>query len=201
MLGVPLDTRIRRVLAVTLGEDLALTIGETPSGYFPAHLAQPQGESSVLDGSPRTSLPSRTLYWQGAVAPLGASHRIEDLDGTVYELVAKPQPVTNGRGVAGYSASVLPIEQLYPRSAELHANRGDDVIAEVHCAIFSERQNDGGRGTTHDDFCELPPSAWLDLDGLQNPELHFDDGSVWRLSEASLSREVPYVTGSARKAA
>lgn len=198
MLGVPLDTRVRRTLGVEVGAELALGFTVIPTPYFPAHLTPAQGVPASLDGSPRTSLPSQTLYWQGAFAPLRASDRYENLDETVYEVISQPMEVTNGRSVVGYSAAVLPVSLLYPRSAVLKANAEDDEIATVECSIFSERESKTQRGAYHDDFAEFPPSVWQYIDGAQNLELHFDD-EVWKITEASLSREVPYVTAAVRR--
>lgn len=201
MLGYPLNTRVRGVLAVDVGADLALTLDDTPSKYFPAHIAPPSGSNSTYDGSPRSALSPHTLYWVGAVTQLGACHRVEDLDATVYELLAKPEPVTNGRAVVGYSAPMLPVDQLYPRSAELKAMGDAKAIETVACAVFSERESQRSRGSYRDTFAEAPATHWAALSAVGTYALHFADGSEWKIAEASLAPELPFVTMSVREAA
>lgn len=199
MQGIPLNIRVRRVLAVTVDDGLALSFDEAPSAYFPANLSQPTGGNSTFDGSPRSGLSAYTLYWQTTPADLDVGHRFEVLGDAVYELLAKPEPVTSGRQRLGYSAPCLPISRLYPRAADLKAMGVAAVIAEVDCAVFSDRENKGQRGTYHDTLCELPASAWSDIDGAHNLELHFGDGSAWKIAEASLSPEAPFVAAALRK--
>lgn len=199
MLGVPLDKRARRVLTVTVDAGLALTLDETPSRFVPMHVAEPQADNSLFDGSPRTSRSVWRLYWQGTLLNLGPCDRVEVHGGETFELIAVPKPVMNGRVVVGYSAPALPVSVLYPRTAELRALGSEEAIATVECAVYSARESNGQRGTFHDTFCEMPPAAWPHITPKANQVLAFSDGLVWTLNEASLSAEVPFVSASIRK--
>ena len=199
MLGVPLDTRVRRTLAVTVGEGLALTLDDTPSSYFAAHINQPQGDNGLTDGSPRDELSPYRLYRAGPESMLGACYRVEDLDGTVYELLSKPKPLQNGRRIIGHSAPILPVGDLYPRSAEVWELGGEAALASVECAVYSERSEQRGRGEYHGTFAEAPASAWATLSGGGNRSLRFADGSEWRILDATLAPELPFVSMSIRK--
>lgn len=199
MQGIPLDSRIRRVLGVTVDDGLALTFDEAPSKYFPANVSQPVGANSTFDGSPRNGLSAFTLYWQSAPVTLDVCHRVETTDAETYELLARPEPVMSGRQRLGYSAPVLPVSSLYPRAADLKAMGAAAVVAEVECAVFADRESKGQRGSYHDTLCELPPSTWSDIGDGRNLELHFGDGSVWKIAEASLSPEAPFVAAGLRK--
>lgn len=200
MLGHPLDTRVRRVLSVDVAAGLALTLDSTPTKYFPAGIAAPSGSNSTFDGSPRSALSPYTLYWVGAVTQLGPCQRIEDVQGTVYELIAKPEPVTNGRRTLGYSAPMLPVADLYPRSAEVKALGGKDVEATIECAVFSESESTRPRGSYRDTFIEAPASAWSAVSAQGNRALHFADGSAWQIVDATLAPDLPFVSMSVRKA-
>jgi hypothetical protein len=200
MLGTPLDCRVRRVLGVTLEEGLALTLDDDATAYFPAHVTVPGSDNSTFEGSPRNGLSSWRLTWQSAPAEFAACDRIEVPADAVYELLADPRPVTNGRRTIGFSAPMLPVSDLYPRSAELRDLGGDVALATVACAVFQGRESHNQRGTYHDTFCELPPSAWQYITPKKTQTLHFADGSVWKIAEAALGSEVPFVTASLRKA-
>jgi hypothetical protein len=200
MLGTPLDRRVRRTLGVSIGDDLTLSLVDTPTVYFPANVAQPQADNGLLDGSPRTSRSVWRLAWAPMALELAACDRIEVPDDTTYELISAPRKVNNGRRVVGYSAPMLPVSILYPRSAELKTQGGGETVATVECAVYSERESNTARGSYEDTFCELPSSAWQHIRDQHNLELHFGDGSVWRLSEATLAPELPYVNASIRKA-
>lgn len=200
MLGTPLNARVRRTLGVSIGEDLALAIIDTPTIYFPANVGQPQTENGSLDGSPRTSRSTSTLTWGPTTTFLAACDRIEVPEDTTYELLAEPRKLLNGRRVVGFSAPMLPVSVLYPRSAELTTLGGGEVLATVECSVYSTRDTDTGRGSYEETFCEMPPSAWPYIDGAANLELRFADGSVWKLAEATLGTEVPFVTATIKKA-
>lgn len=199
MIGTPLNRRVRRVLGVTVDDGLALSLVDTPSVYFPAAVTSPSGDNSTFDGSPRTGLSAWRLTWQIPM-PLHACDRIEVPDDDTYELLADPRPVLNGRRTVGFSAPMLPVALLYPRSADLMALGGGAALATVECAIFSARESNGQRGTYHDTYCELPSSVWQLIDPAGNQALHFSDGSSWVMTEAALSPEVPFVTAGIRKA-
>lgn len=199
MQGIPLDSRIRRSLAVTIDDGLTLAFDAEPTSYFPARVSPPQGANGTFDGSPRNGLSPSTLYWRTGPT-LDICHRVEMLGSETYELIAKPEPVTLGRQTVGYSAPALAVSQLYPRSAELKELGNEAVIADVECAVFAERESKGQRGSYQDMLCELPPSTWANVDGAPNLELHFSDGSIWKLTEASLSPETPFVSAGIRKA-
>lgn len=198
MLGVPLNQRIRRVLGVSLDADMALTLDERAMACFPAHLAQPSGENSTSDLSPRQGRATATL-WTGPRLPvtLRASDRVE-AGGATYELLSAPREVTNGRATIGYRVPVLPIGELYPRSAAVHEMGNDRAVGEVECSLFSLASRDGTRASYQDSFAEAPASA-LDLLTGRNRELRFEGGEVWKIADASLSREVPFVAMTLRK--
>lgn len=200
MLGHPLDTRIRRIFAVTVDEGLSLTLDDTPTAYFPAHLSAPSAGNSSSEGSPRSTLSPHTLSWQGT-PQLGACDRIEVPDDETYELLAKPEPVTAGRRTVGYSALVLPVGSLYPRSAAVKAQGNSDSLATIECAVFSKRSEQRGRGEYEGTFAEAPAAAWNSDVLRRNHLLHFADGSEWAIVEASLGVEVPFVTMAIRRAA
>lgn len=202
MLGTPLDKRIRRTLAVTVDDGLALSIEDTPTIYFPGHVDEPAADNGLSDGSPRSERSVYRLFLGIGGITFHACDRFEVYPNTVpLELIAEPKPVSNGRVVVGYSAPCLPTPILYPRSAEVWALGGEAAIATVECAVYSPRDSQRQRGGYVDTFVEMPPSAWEHLDGLDNPQLHFGDGSVWTLAEATLGGEVPFVSGSIRKVA
>jgi hypothetical protein len=201
MLAVPLKLRVRRTLAVAVAPDLSLSLDDAAGAYFPAGLQAPQADNGQLDGSPRTSLAPWRLYWSRTPAELHACDRIEVPGDTTYELIAQPREVSSGRRVVGRSCPVLPVDVLYPREAELKDLGIDAAIAAVRCVIYSEREEQGQRSSYVNTFAEFPPSVWPHLDGAANRELHFADGSVWRIAEATLAPEMPYVTASAKKVA
>lgn len=201
MLGVKLDTRVRRTVGVTVSAGLAPTVSEESSAYFPARVERPSRPNSEREGSPRVVLGPYTLWW-AASAPvtLAPCDRIEVPGDTIYELLAKPESVRNGRRTLGYRASALPIADLYPRSAELKALGAEATIATVPCAVFSERESRTGRGQYSETFAEAPSIAWAAIDGVDsNAALHFADGSVWRITEATLAPEIPFVSMAVRK--
>jgi hypothetical protein len=205
MATVPLNSRIRRQLGVTLEEGLGLTIDSSPSAYFPAHIAAPGTDNSSFDGSPRTGLASWKLDWQSAPVTLKACDRVQagaGLHRDVLELLADPRPLKSGARTVGYTAPVLPITDLYPRLATMRFLGSPDPLAVVACAVYQGRETTGGRGKYTDTFCELEPSAWQHIqnDPKKNRELVFGDGSVWKLVEATLGAEVPFVTATLRKA-
>lgn len=199
MLGTPFNKRVRRVLHVDAGDDLTLTLDPAPSAYFPANLAKPQGDNGLLDGAPRTSLSPWRLTWLRA-AELGVCDRVEVPHDATYELLSKPKPVMNGRRVVGYSAPVLPVDLLYPRSAELYDLGGEDPVATIACALYTEQDSQRGRGDYRDTFADAPPNAWEHFDGTRNRELRFEDGSVWRVMNPMLAPEVPYVSMTLKRA-
>lgn len=202
MLGTPLDRRIRRTLAVTVDAGLALTLDDTASDYFPAHVDEPEADNGLLDGSPRTSRSVWRLFYMGAYVQFGACDRFQAYPDTVaYELIAVPKPVSNGRQVLGHSAPCLPVPILYPRTADLRELGSEETVATVECAVYSAREGNNQRGSYEDTFIDLPPAAWPHMAALANPQLHFGDGSVWSLHEATLGPELPYVSGSIRKVA
>lgn len=198
MLGVPLNKRVRRVLAVSVADDLAVSIDETPGAYFPAGLQPPQFDNNTGDGSPRTVLAPWRLYWSRVPARLGPCDRVEVPGDATYELLAAPKPVLAGRSRVGFSAPVLPVEQLYPRSAELRALGADEPIATVECAVFQSREIHGQRTTSEDAFCELPPSAWQHIDRKETQRLVFGPNREAKISEAALGTEVPFITATLR---
>jgi hypothetical protein len=201
MLGVPLDIRVRRTLAVTVGAGLALALDEKAGAYFPAHLAQPSGDNGLLDGAPRTELSVWRLYW-GPTTILGACDRIEVPGDTTYELISRPRKLSAARLVVGFSAPLLPVSALYPRSAEVRERGAAKALATIACAIYSERDESLSRGRYVDTFIDAPPSAYEALTGAhQNRELHFADGSVWNVGDVTLAPELPYVSGTIRKVA
>lgn len=200
MLGVPLDKRVRRVLGVTVDEGLSLTLDDTPGAYFPANVTQPQSDNGLLDGSPRTSKSVWRLYWQRPPAEIHACDRIEVPGDTTYELISAPRKVNNGRRVVGYSAPMLPVDQLYPRSADVKDMGKADALATIACCLYSERGEQRGRGEYHGTFAEAPASAWEAISSGANRELHFSDGSVWKITDATLAPELPYVSMTVRKA-
>jgi hypothetical protein len=199
MRGVPLNQRIRRVLSVSLDAEMALTLDDDPSAYFPAHLAQPSGENSTSDISPRQGRATSTL-WLGPRLPvvLHPSDRIE-VAGTTYELLSAPRAVTEGRSAIGHRVPVLPIGELYPRTAAVHPLGDDDPAGEIECSLFSLASRNAPRGDYHDSFGEAPASALALLEG-PNRELRFEGGERWKIRDASLSREVPFVALSLTKA-
>jgi hypothetical protein len=201
MLGTPLNTRVRRTLGVSLSEGLALTFVDTPTVYFPANIQAPDADNSTFEGSPRTGLTSSRLAWKLPL-DLKACDRVEALGGEVYELLADARPLTAGRSRVGFAAPVLPVAELYPRTAELRILGADAPLATVECAVFQGRETTGGRGKYTDTFCELPPSTWehFQAEPKKNRELVFADGPVWKLAEAVLGAEVPFVTATLRKA-
>ncbi len=200
MRGVPLNQRIRRVLSVSLDSEMTLTLDDKPSSFFPAHIAQPSGENSTADISPRQGRATATL-WLGPRLPilLHPSDRIEVGD-AVFELLAAPREVTEGRSTIGHRAPVLPIGELYPRTAAVHVLGSDDAEGEVECSLFSLASRNAPRGSFNDSFGEAPASALDLLAGSGNRELRFEGGEVWKIRDASLSREVPFVALSLSKA-
>jgi hypothetical protein len=198
MRGVPLNQRIRRVLSVSLDAGNALTFDTDPSAYFSAHVAQPTGENSTSDISPRQGRASATL-WLGARLPLvlHPSDRIE-VGGTTYELLSAPRQVTEGRSTVGHRAPVLPVGELYPRAASVHALGDDDPAGGIECSLFSLAHRNASRGDYQDSFAEAPASA-LELLSGTNHELLFDGGERWKITDAALSREVPFVAMTLRK--
>lgn len=195
MRGVPLNQRVRRVLGVSLDAGNALAIDDVPSSFFPAHVAQPQGENATSDISPRQGRATSTL-WLGARLPilLHPSDRIE-VGETVYELLSAPREVTEGRTTTGHRAPVLPIGELYPRTAAVHALGDDDPAGEIQCSLFSLAHRSASRGEYHGSFAEAPAAALAVIESAKgsNRELRFEGGEVWKITDASLSREVPYV--------
>lgn len=200
MRGVPLNQRLRRVLSVTLDAGNALQLDEVPSSYFPAHIAQPQGENSTADISPRQGRATSTL-WLGPRLPilLHPSDRIEDED-AVYEALSAPRAVTEGRSTIGHRVPVLPIGELYPRNAAVHVLGSDEPEGTVDCSLFSLAHRNASRGSYDDSFAEAPASALALLTGNGNRELRFDGGEVWKIRSAALSREVPFVAMALSKA-
>jgi hypothetical protein len=200
MRGVPLNQRIRRSLSVTLDAGNALTLDDDPSTYVPAHVAQPTGENSTSDISPRQGRATATL-WLGSRLPLmlNASDRIE-VAGTTYELLSAPREVTEGRTTIGHRVPVLPIGELYPRTAAVHVLGDGTSAGEIECSVFSLAHRNAPRGSYDDSFGEAPASALELLTGAGNRELRFDGGEVWKIRSASLSREVPFVALSLSKA-
>ena len=198
MRGVPLDQRIRRVLSVSLDAGNALVLDDGPSAYFPAHVAQPSGENSTSDISPRQGRATATL-WLGPRLPLELhpSDRIEAA-GTTYELLSAPREVTEGRATIGHRVPVLPVGDLYPRTADVHVLGDDDPAGEIACSLFSLAHRNASRGDYHDSFAEAPASA-LELLSGANRELRFDGGERWKVTDAALSREVPFVAMTLRK--
>jgi hypothetical protein len=201
MLGVPLDKRVRRTLAVTVGTDLTLDLDDAPGSYFPANLTAPQGDNGLLDGSPRTSLSPWRLYWETRTVELHACDRIEVPGDTTYELIAKPRAVNNGRRVIGHSCPVLPVSLLYPRTAQLKALGKAETLATVECALYSERSEGRGRGSYKGDFADAAPAAWPAMRDRpeQNLELHFAD-TVVKIASATLAPELPYISLDLRRA-
>jgi hypothetical protein len=195
MRGVPLNQRIRRVLSVSLDAGNALQLDDTPSSFFPAHVAQPQGENSTSDISPRQGRATSTL-WLGPRLPilLHPSDRIE-VGETVYELLSAAREVTEGRSTVGYRAPVLPIAELYPRTAAVHPLGVDDPAGEIECSVFSLAHRNASRGEYDDSFGEAPVTALSVLEGVSgsNVELRFEGGERWKVRSFSLSREVPFV--------
>jgi hypothetical protein len=196
MLGVPLDKRIRRTLAVTVGANLAVEVDDTASPYFAASLLAPQADNSLLDGSPRTSLSPWRLYWDARGPELHACDRVEVPGVTTYELISQPRAVNAGRRVVGHSCPVLPISKLYPRSAQLHELGKDDSLGTVECALYSERQESRGRGTYRGDFADAAPSAWeaIRTAPTKNLVLDFGDGEIHKIASATLASELPYIS-------
>jgi hypothetical protein len=201
VIGVPLDKRIRRVLSVTVGGSPAPVVSTDPSDFFAAHLLAPQADNGLLDGSPRTDLSPWRLYWDARGPELRPCERVENPGDGLYELISKPRAVNSGRRVVGYSCPVLPPSLLYPRSAEVKDLGADMALATVECAIYSARESTAQRGSYEDTFCEMPATAWEAVGGADNLQLHFSDGSVWTLVEATLAPELPYVNASIRKVA
>jgi hypothetical protein len=196
--GVPLNQRVRRVLSVSLDAGNALNLDDAPSVYFPAHIAQPIGENATSDLSPRQGRATATL-WLGPRLPvaLHASDRIEAA-GATYELLSAPREVTEGRATIGYRAPVLPIGELYPRTAGVHLLGEDEPTGQVECSLFSLTHRNASRGDYQDSFAEAPASA-LNLLTPGNRELRFDGGERWKITDAALSREVPFVAMTLRK--
>lgn len=195
MRGVPLNQRLRRVLSVSLTDGMALNIDDAPSPFFPAHIAQPQGEPSTADISPRQGRATSTL-WLGARRPilLNPSDRVEAGE-TVYEMLSAPREVTEGRSTIGHRAPVLPIAELYPRTAAVHPLGDDEAVGEIECSVFSLAHRNASRGEYDDSFGEAPASALEVLEGVKvsNVELRFGGGERWKIRSFSLSREVPFV--------
>jgi hypothetical protein len=198
MLGVPLDKRVRRVLGVSIGDDLALTLDDTATAYFPAHVLAPQADNGLLDSSPRTALSPWRVYWLRAPAELRFGDHIEVPDDTTYELISKPRAVNNGRRVVGHSAPALPVGVLYPRSAEVWELGGEKALSTIACNVYSQREDQQPRGDFHDTFGEAPASALEDLTGT-NRELRIGE-QTWKIVDAALSVEAPYVSLNLRKA-
>jgi hypothetical protein len=198
MRGVPLNQRIRRVLSVSLDAGNALTFDTDPSVYFPAHVAQPSGENATSDISPRQARATATL-WLGPRPPVvfHPSDRIEAA-GATYELLSAPREVTEGRSTVGYRALVLLIGELYPRAAFVHALGDDDPAGEIQCSLFSLAHRNASRGDYQDSFAEAPAGA-LELLSAGNHELRFNGGEQWKITDAALSREVPFVAMTLRK--
>lgn len=192
MRGVPLNQRVQRTLSVSLDPQMGLTLDAAPSGYLPAHLAQPSGENSTSDISPRQGRAAATL-WLGPRMPVALQpcDRIE-VDGTTYELLSAIREVTEGRGTIGYRVPVLPLGELYPRTAAVHKLGTDTAEGEVECSLFSLISRNASRGDFDDSFGEAPASALALLEG-SNRELRFEGGERWKIRNAELSREVPFV--------
>lgn len=199
MRGVTLNQRVRRVLGVSLDAEMALTLDDDPSAYFPAHIAAPFAEPSVLDVSPRTGRPWSTL-WLGPRPPvaLRPGDRIE-AESVTYELLSAVREVTQGRSTIGCRVPVLPIGDLYSRTAAVHALGNDEAEGEVECCVYSLISRNAARGDFNDAFGDAPATALALLEG-RNRELRFEGGEVWKIRTASLSREVPYVALSLSKA-
>jgi len=115
-----------------------------------------------------------------------------------YELLSAPREVTEGRSTVGYRAPVLPVGELYPRAAFVYALGNDDPAGEIECSLFSLAHRNASRGDYHDSFAEAPASA-LELLSAGNRELRFEGGELWKVTDAALSREVPFVAMTLRK--
>jgi hypothetical protein len=198
LIGVPLDSRVRRVLGVDVDDGLAVTVDDDASAYFPAHVLAPQADNELLDGSPRTSRSPWRIYWERAPVEIGPSHRIEVPNDTTYELISPPRRINRGRQVVGFSAPAIPVAELYPRTAEVHSVGDDDVLATIQCNLYSPQEFSTARGSYEDAFAEAPPASWPDLEAA-NLELRFDGGEKWKVSQATLNRQVPYVNMQARR--
>lgn len=198
MLGVPLDKRVRRTVGVLVGDDLAVTIDGAATSYFPAHVLAPQSDNGLLDSSPRTTLSPWRVYWLRTPAELRFGDHIEVPNDTTYELISTPRAVNNGRRVVGYSAPALPVDVLYPRTAEVWDLGGVASVATVACNVYSQREDQQPRADFHDAFGEAPASALETLTGT-NRELRLGD-QTWKITDAALSVEAPYVSLNLRKA-
>lgn len=191
MLGVKLDSRARRVLTVTTNPEAEVSVDTTPGSYFPLRITAPEGPGPTSDGSPRTSAAVHSLWFAPRAELLNPGDRLEVFGGDVLELLSKPAAVNVGRRTTGYQVSALPVDVLYPRSADVF-DQGDatPVAEDVELSIYSPTDTVRGTGDSRDYFAEAPAAHQSVLTQNRIVRLGSED---FRIIGPTLSRELPYV--------
>lgn len=177
-----------------------MTVTEAPEAWFPGEIVPPdEGAEAFSEGPPRDR-PSHLARWTastvgpGAKAPARPSERVEVATNTgrlTYELLGLPRQLRSGRRVIGVEATVMPVATLYPLTAALQEQGGEEVIPSVPVAVWDQGTDRNDRGQYFTYTAEAPAEFAADF-MVKNRQL-FMDGLGFRIIDPVVPFQVPRV--------
>lgn len=190
MLPAYLSERAVRSRLVTVGTDLEVTVDDDSTPYFACSLREP--DEAPTDGAPRDRPAAQMSFLDGPDLTVGS--RVNFWQGEEWEIVEGPAMVRTGFTLVGYRAFVLPVADLWPRTAALTKLGDEDPLEggeEVPCAIWQPSERDTDRGSYGDYLGEVP----IEFAALIVDNVDFILGEeAFRIAKSSTDYETPRVS-------